>query len=424
MDNINTTCGCDKSHQNIACDCNKKNDNNMPCSGYRPMTTPCQKKLVSSCKCNANHCSKDKCNYCIDEESIFFPDFESKVASFELKDVWTELSVNGSVGVPLQKPSIEQIDSVNATVQIISKKVIVAPAVYDESSIVTDTVTNEEGKITTGRKLVIEGLICGTVSYVSLNIDQSVHSFHGQIPFSAFIVLPEDADLEANYEVYSLIEEICVKRVCDRSVNLTFAIILTAERTSNTDCNKSYYDNSGIDCISSTSSCGPTECFTEQPIIKGTCTRVQIENLIIDDTETLWTEISVPELLTIPSCKPDVMQILTITSNVKVICQKIIITPEVAENYEGLQLTGLKLLIHAVLRQRITYVSNTDCRSVHSAHFDVPVSAYIVLPEGASTLSKYRIRTCIEDLYACALNERQIFKNTTLFIKAEPIACL
>ncbi|MEG0133135.1 MAG: DUF3794 domain-containing protein [Clostridium sp.] len=424
MNNINTTCGCDKSRQNISCDCNKKNANNMPCSGDGHMTTPCQKELVSSCKCNVTPCSEDNCNYCVNEDSIFFPDIESKVASFQLKDVWTELSINGSVAVPMQKPSIEQVDSVNATVQILSRRVVVAPAVYDNSGIVIETVTNEEGKITTGRKLVIEGLICVANSYVSLNKDQSVHSFHGQVPFSAFIVLPKDADVDANYEVYSLIEEICVKQVCDRSINFTFAIILTAEKTSNTDCSKSYYDNSGIDCMGSIGPCGQSECFTDQPVIKGPCTRIQVENLIKDNTETLWTEISVPELLTIPACKPDVMQILTVTSSVEVMCQKVIITPQAATNYEGLELSGLKLLVHAVLRQRVTYISTTDCKSVHSAHFDVPVSAYIVLPNGTSPLSKYKIRTCIEDLYACALNERQIFKNTTLFIKAEPIACL
>ena len=424
MDNINSTCSCSKIYDNSMCNCNKVNPQNVPCSDNFEMTTPCQKELVSACKCSSGASTQQNCVNCVDEGGIFLQDFEEGVETFILKDVWTELTINGVVAVPIQKPSIEQVDSINATVQIISKRVVVTPAVYDNTGVVIDTVKNEEGKITTGRKLVIEGLVCTNVSYVSLNRDQSVHSYHGQIPFSAFIVLPEDADITANYEVFAVVEDILVKQVCDRTVNMTAVVILTAEKTSKTDCYKSYYENSGIDCSSTVSSCAQNQCFTEQPVIKGVASTIQVENLITDSQETLWTEVSVPELLTIPICKPDVMQILTVTSNVEVMCQSVITTPTLPTNYEGLQLTGLKLLVHAVLRQRITYISTTDCRSVHSAHFDVPVSVYIVLPNGTSPLSKYKIRTCIEDLYACALNERQVFKNTTLFVKAEPIACV
>lgn len=407
MNNLNST-GCSMSQ------CN-----NIKTCEHKP--APCKKE---GCSCKCDEKNVDNCNYFVDEKSIFLNDTESMVKTFDLKDVWTELCINGTVGVPVQKLSIEQIDSVNAKVQIISKRVVVTPAVYDETSTVIKTVKNEEGKITTGRKLVVEGLICTNVSYVGLTADQGVNSFHGQIPFSAFIVLPQDADLSDNYEVYALIEEICVKSVCERSVNFTFAVILTAEKIESSNCSKAIYENSGIDCISTLSSCCSGDCSKEQPVIKGVCSKVQVENLIKDDTETLWTEISVPELLTIPNCKPNAVQILSVTSSVEVMCQKIIVTPKAVANYEGLELTGVKLLVNGVLRQRITYISDTDCRSVHSAHFDVPVSAYIVLPEGTSPLNKYKIRTCTEDIFACVLNDRQFFKNTTLFIKAESIACL
>lgn len=344
-------------------------------------------------------------------DDVFLDDFEKKVAKFKTKDVWTQIIINGSMNVPESKYSIEQVHSINAKIKIISRKVVETPAIYNKNDIVCHSIKNEEGKISTGRKLVIEGLICTTVSYVALTENQSVNSFEGQIPFSAFIVLPKDTCLEDNFEVYSLIEQICIKSVCDKNVNLTFAVLLTAEKTLSTNCNKSQYKNSGIDCMKN------------DFLIKGLCSKGEIQNLVKDSCETLWTEIDVPELLTIPSAKPDAKQILTLTSKVEIMCQDIVNTPKAAENYEGLMLTGLKLLVHAVLRQRITYISNTDCKSVHSAHFDVPFSAYVVLPPKVSSLSKYKIRTCIEDIYACILGERQIFKNTTLFIKAEPIDC-
>lgn len=433
MNNMNISCGCNEKSKNMntLCACNKE---------VKSMNTSCNcdkemKNINKECSCTTpleNNkkecpilCSGDnigQCKYSIDEDTIFLPDLENEVENFTLKPIWKEFCINGSVSVPLQKLSIEEIDSINADVQIISQKVIEVPAVYNLTThAVTDTVTNEEGKITTGRKLIVEGIVCVTVSYVSLCKDQSVNSFHGQVPFSTFIVLPKDTSLNTNFEVYSLIEEICVKEVCDRKINLTFAVILTAEKTKITECGLKPYKNSGLDCSKPISCIEGGDCFNDQPVIKGICTSGKIENLIKSTKENLWTEISVPELLTIPKCKPNVTQILTISSTVNVMCQNTIITPVAVTNYEGEKLTGLKLLIHAILRQRITYVSDRKCHSVHAAHFDVPISAYIVLPSTASQLSKYRIRTCIEDLYACALNSRQIFKNTTLFFKAEPI---
>lgn len=407
MSNMNLPCSCDQEIKNISGQCSCTNS---------------MIKDKDTCPILCNGENVGKCRYSIDEDTIFLPDLESEVKNFILKPVWTEFTINGSISVPVQKLSVEEIDSVNADVQIISQKVVEVPAVYDLTThTVTDTVTNEEGKITTGRKLIVEGLICVTISYVSLCKDQSVNSFHGQIPFSAYIVLPKDTPLNAHFAVYSLIEEICVKEVCDRKVDFTFAIILTAEKTTVTECGLKAYENSGLDCSKPITCTVEEDCFTDQPVIKGICTSVQIENLIKSKTENLWTEISVPELLTIPMCKPNITQILTVASTVNVMCQNTIVTPVAVANYEGEKLTGLKLLIHAILRQRITYVSDKECHAVHAAHFDIPISAYIVLPSTASPLSKYRIRTCVEDLYACALNSRQIFKNTTLFFKAEPI---
>lgn len=407
MSNMNLPCSCDQEIKNISGQCG------------------CTNSMIKDKETCPILCSGEnvgRCRYSVDEDTIFLPDLESEVKNFILKPVWTEFSINGSISVPVQKLSVEEIDSVNADVQIISQKVVEVPAVYDLTThAVTDTVTNEEGKITTGRKLIVEGLICVTISYVSLCKDQSVNSFHGQIPFSAYIVLPKDTPLNSNFAVYSLIEEICVKEVCDRKVDFTFAIILTAEKTTVTECGLKAYENSGLDCSKPITCTEEVDCFNDQPVIKGICTSVQIENLIKSKTENLWTEISVPELLTIPMCKPNITQILSVASTVNVMCQNTIVTPVAVANYEGEKLTGLKLLIHAILRQRITYVSDKECHAVHAAHFDIPISAYIVLPSTASPLSKYRIRTCVEDLYACALNTRQIFKNTTIFFKAEPI---
>lgn len=395
------------------------------------------------CDCNKTNNVMTKCNTeMIDNDSIFFGGLcEPGKFSLSNANYWTELTVNGKVEVPCQKPSIEAIDSVNTKIQIIRRKVVVTPAIYtsatDDTVTVTSSVTNLENKITTGRKLIIEGLLCFTISYVSKSIDQKVHSFHGQIPFSAYIVVPYQIgtgtaavdSLNINYEIASCLEEIMVKQFCDRNVDICATFVLQAT-PSNKACDDSYLNDSGILC-NYKSACNMSqecECIDEDPIFKGTCSLVSIKSLLANPTasnpNTRWTEMFVPEILNIPSYKPDIEQILTVTSKVNIICQKVIETPKpTVNNNEGLKLTGKKLIVEAILRQRITYVSKTECQSVHSAHFDVPLSVFIVVPGDTELTAKFKLSTCIEDIFSCALNSRQIFKNTTLFIKADNIQC-
>ncbi|NFO11628.1 DUF3794 domain-containing protein [Clostridium botulinum] len=371
----------------------------------------------SACTCNCSDEVLQHCNDCINEESIEFSGI-CEPDEFEMNtDYWTDICTVGTVVVPEEKPSIEEIDKISATVEILKKKTIITPKGPNGS------VINNEGKNSTGKKLVVEGLICLSISYVSLTKEQRVHSFHGQIPFSTFIVLPASACVDYDYLINYCLEEIKVKKVCDRTVDLSIDLLIKATPIVTT-CNKSLLDSSGLECTTNVGieNCTKQQCFTDNPDIKGICDSEKVIQLLEDESKE-WTELSIPELLTIPQEKPDIYQILSVNSRVEIMCQKVIATPDTAvANYEGNTLTGYKLLVHALLRQRITYISTSECGSVHSAHYDMPISAYIVL-DGKDTnfTDKYKIKACIEDIYACPLNERQIFKNTTLFIKAEPI---
>lgn len=375
-------------------------------------------KKTTGCTCSCNNEVQEACNECVNQASIAFAGICDDPTGFTLDvNYWKEFDVIGTIAVPMEKPSIEEVDSINSNVQIISKRLITTP---------DSTQTNYEGKKSTGKKLVIEGLLCMSVSYVSLTPEQSVHSFHGQIPFSVFIVMPADIDKDYDYYINSCIEDICVKRICERTIEIRACITLKATPFIG-GCSDELVNNSGFGCSGDVgfSRCKESDCFTDNPVITGVCPEKVITELLNDNPDDQrWTEISVPEVLTIPDSKPDILQILTVVSRVEIICQQIIATPEtVAPNYEGLSLTGFKLLVHGLLKQRITYTSNTECKSVHSAHYDVPICVYIVLPDVTDFTDKFRIKTCIEDIYACALNNRQIFKNTTLFIKAEEIEC-
>ncbi|WP_416176466.1 hypothetical protein [Clostridium sp.] len=86
---------------------------------------------------------------------------------------WTQISIPETLVVPEQKPDIEEINSINASVEIVRTKVIVTPTSDGE---------NIEGKILTGRKLIIEGNVVQSVSYTALEPEQSVHSAHFAVP--------------------------------------------------------------------------------------------------------------------------------------------------------------------------------------------------------------------------------------------------
>lgn len=377
----------------------------------------CNKTTACSCACGEDTV-KENCNYCVNQESIAFSGV-CDVTKFELDNTtWKEFDVMGTIAVPIEKYSIEDVDSINVKVEIISKRVIKTPVG-----------TNLEGKKVTGYKLIVEGLLCVGVSYVSLTPEQSVHTFHGQVPFSVFLVLPANTDITNDYIIDSCVENICVKKICERTIDIASCVIIKATPIPGGGCTGNYIDNSGLTCSGNVgfSLCKESDCFTDNPVITGVCPSDEVVKLLVDGGK-LWTEISIPEVLTIPGAKPDVLQLLSVVSRVEIMCQKVIETPDngdggVITNYENAQLTGFKLLVHGLLRQRITYTSNSECKSVHSAHYDVPICTYIVLPTGSDFTDKFEITPCIEDIYACALNNRQIFKNTTLFLKAEKLDC-
>ena len=183
-----------------------------------------------------------------------------------------------------------------------------------------------------------------------------------------------------------------------------------------------------------------TECGCDDDqllIVKGACSENKLKSMLTLNTETTWTQIFIPEVLCIPEQKPDVEQIISITSIPEIFSQRVVKTPlsgtvtvvngeEVftpIENQEGTILTGRKLVIEGLLKQKIIYTAALDQQPLHSAHFDVPFSAFIIVPFNTPLTQKYKLEPCIEDIFVCRVTARQIFKNITLFVKATPLVC-
>ena len=140
-------------------------------------------------------------------------------------------------------------------------------------------------------------------------------------------------------------------------------------------------------------------------------------------TEKTWTQISIPEVLRIPCKKPDIEDINKVFVQVKITSKRVINTPNSngRTNREGTKLTGKKLIVEGVLKQKIVYTALLPDQPVHSAEFDIPFSAFIVLENSAELEDKYCVETCVEDVFVKVFNKREIFKNVTLLLRAKKI---
>lgn len=181
--------------------------------------------------------------------------------------------------------------------------------------------------------------------------------------------------------------------------------------------------------------CSP--CNMDLVEVSGLCPPESINFITADPTNgipgsTYWSQMYIPETLVVPPQKPDIEEINAVNISVNIIRHEVVVTPSssLEENLEGKKLTGRKLIIEGELCQKISYTACDEEQSLHSAHFYVPFSAYVVVPETVTfdpiegpidTLDvNFQVNSCVEDLYIKNFTCRTIFKNVTLLLQAVP----
>jgi len=147
--------------------------------------------------------------------------YDSDYINVELDryNYWIELSINKILEIPGDKGDIGEINSLDVHVKILRSKVIGTP----KSPIVENKPqTNFEGKILTGRKLLVEGLLCETITYTADVEDQQIQSAQFGVPFATFIIVPDKFDgidtKEVPFKINSLIEDVLIKKISQRKV--------------------------------------------------------------------------------------------------------------------------------------------------------------------------------------------------------------
>ncbi|HSQ87530.1 DUF3794 domain-containing protein, partial [Romboutsia sp.] len=131
----------------------------------------------------------------------------------------------------------------------------------------------------------------------------------------------------------------------------------------------------------------------------------------------IFKQLSVDTNVKIPPQKPEAEDIIEITACVDITYTYLIKTP-VVTSYEGQELTGWKLIVEGIIRQKVVYIANEPTQSVHAAEFEIPFSTFVILPKDYKPCSDVRVTGYIEDDFAKLLSDRRtIFKNITLMIE-------
>lgn len=157
---------------------------------------------------------------------------------------WKQMHISESLQIPVQKPDVEQINSVDVSVNIIRKQVIKTPRSYNDTVTPPVAQPNLEGKLLSGRKLIIEGQLCQKLVYTALETSQPVHSAHFYVPFSSYIVVPKEITFTGpngeeivedsyniNFDVNYCIEDVAACVIDERNILKQVTLMLYAVPT-------------------------------------------------------------------------------------------------------------------------------------------------------------------------------------------------
>lgn len=191
--------------------------------------------------CTSTSCSNSH-NYCqlINIQGLCNPEDVNDVIN--RYPYWKQIYLTETLTLPDQKPDIEVLNSLDISVEIMKSYVIRTPRSFDDTGLTPIPVPNLEGNLLTGRKLIVEGALTQQVDYTANYPSQPVHSAHFYVPFSSYIVVPEEItfaqnngntidSLQVTYEVNACIEDVAIKALDERTILKQVTLLLYAVPT-------------------------------------------------------------------------------------------------------------------------------------------------------------------------------------------------
>lgn len=141
----------------------------------------------------------------------------------------------------------------------------------------------------------------------------------------------------------------------------------------------------------------------------------QSNESIVDVLSISFKQDSIDGKFTIPCQKPDIESIIDLQVTPIVTNLELINSPK-GISQDGQTLTGKKLLVCITFCMKVIYVAQTCKQTVHSAHKEVSICAYAVVPENTDIEVCSDPNILIEDIYYLELNPRDLFFNITYLL--------
>lgn len=386
----------------------------------------CQ-RINKSCNCDFNLKSFGLC----DSKRITINGSDRTVLN------WSEISVPEILCVPDAKPDIENLDQIYATAELTSVKLIETPFAYKTLNVLASaTLVDSLQDIITqigALEAPINALLTPGTGVIPLLLT-AINAAFPLVPVPSYVT---ESINGLNSALFNL-------------TNYVATVDLTGNVLSSTLCTATKRISSLLEELST----------ALQGVVDSLTTFVLS---LVPASDPLYTITLQAVIDAINPILGSVDTILALVTNlITSIGPVAYITT--SQNEEGTCLSGRKLIVEGFLNQKVVYTGDVGVQSVHSAHYSVPFSVFIVVypkfenlnyesnvlvtildedgnpaqetingigitcanenPELVPDLcEEFCVEAYIEDIFATALDPRTIFKNVTLFFLAKPSLC-
>ncbi|MGL5150818.1 MAG: beta strand repeat-containing protein [Clostridium sp.] len=356
------------------------------CLNKKPNTGVLIKQL--SVNADTNSCSLN-CNSTYRVDGLCYsPEYACISQELPLYRMWQEQNFSSNFTIP---NNISEVDSIKASIKIIRNDKIQTPN--------TNNCSNYEGKVLSGYKEIIEGIITYSITFI--DVDGSICTKVFYDLFSSYIVINENYSC-SEFDVKGCIEDLAIVSICEDTITFSTTMLL-------------YLTPHNVSCISDTCMCETdlllTDCISNSKVCSNVIT-------FLTPCDNFWNEFNV--FFTENTGVNDIGKLNSISANVTNVNHKLISTPKpYLISNESLSLTGRMLLVTFNINIKINYTTNDGSNVIKRVNMLVPASTYIVVEPVNLCNTQFVISTCIEDVYACNLDGRNLFTNTTLLVKAK-----
>lgn len=371
---------------------------------------------------------------------------------------WSEISIPEILCIPLVKPDIEAIDQVYANIVLDNIKLIETPFAYREY-VLFSFYTSVNGLTTTLTPL-ITALTGSVTALITPTLDTTLIAAFNTLEttLSALTAVPGVPALITlvdgfESDITNLISDLttATTAVTTAADNL-LAAIATTPLSPESIC-------AAIQALIDALNALTTLVNSIIPLLTNMSTSLDAAATAIGNAAVTTAVGLVTTALDTAIAGLPVAGVTTAITNILDVLAPIDCTNSTVfvliNNEEGTCLSGRKLIVEGILKQKIVYTAEVETQSVHSAHYEIPFISYIIPyakfenaeyqqdisvydPETNGSIlvngfiktgtgdivvdldEEFSVDTCIEDIYVYALDKRRVFKNVTLFLKATP----